>query len=102
MTAQPACSVTEVPEGTAHRVVIEGVPIAVVHTEGQWFAVSDICSHADVSLAEGDVDGCTLECWLHGSRFDLRTGRPSGPPATTPVPIYPVSVEGDTVFVTVA
>jgi 3-phenylpropionate/trans-cinnamate dioxygenase ferredoxin subunit len=102
MTAQPACSVTEVPEGTAHRVVIDGVPIAVVHTEGQWFAVSDICSHADVSLSEGDVDGCTLECWLHGSRFDLRTGRPSGPPATTPIPTYPVSVEGDTVFVTVA
>jgi 3-phenylpropionate/trans-cinnamate dioxygenase ferredoxin component len=102
VSAQPACSVAEVPEGTAHRVVIEGVPIAVVHTEGQWFAVSDICSHADVSLAEGDIDGCTLECWLHGSRFDLRTGRPSGPPATTPVPVYPVSVEGDTVFVTVA
>jgi len=102
MTAQPACSVTEVPEGTAHRAVIDGVPIAVVHTEGQWFAVSDICSHADVSLSEGDVDGCTLECWLHGSRFDLRTGRPSGPPATTPIPTYPVSVEGDTVFVTVA
>jgi nitrite reductase/ring-hydroxylating ferredoxin subunit len=96
------CTVSYVPEGTAHRVVVDGRPIAVVHTEGQWFAVSDICSHADVSLAEGDVDGCTLECWLHGSRFDLRTGRPSGPPATTPVPIYPVSVEGDTVFVTVA
>jgi 3-phenylpropionate/trans-cinnamate dioxygenase ferredoxin subunit len=102
MTGQPACSVADVPEGTAHRVVLDGVPIAVVHTEGQWFAVSDICSHADVSLAEGDVDGCTLECWLHGSRFDLRTGLPSGPPATTPVPVYPVSVEGDTVFVTVA
>jgi 3-phenylpropionate/trans-cinnamate dioxygenase ferredoxin subunit len=102
VSSQPACSVTDVPEGTAHRVVLDGVPIAVVHTEGQWFAVSDICSHADVSLAEGDIDGCTLECWLHGSRFDLRTGRPSGPPATTPVPVYPVSVEGDTVFVTVA
>ncbi len=102
MSPQPVCAVADVPEGTAHRVVVEGVPIAVVHTEGQWFAVSDICSHADVSLAEGDIDGCTLECWLHGSRFDLRTGRPSGPPATTPVPIYPVSVEGDTVFVTVA
>ncbi len=102
MSALPACSVTDVPEGTAHRVVLDGVPIAVVHTEGQWFAVSDICSHADVSLAEGDIDGCTLECWLHGSRFDLRTGQPSGPPATTPVPVYPVSVEGDTVFVTVA
>ena len=102
MSPQPVCAVVDVPEGTAHRVVVEGVPIAVVHTEGQWFAVSDICSHADVSLAEGDIDGCTLECWLHGSRFDLRTGRPSGPPATTPVPTYPVSVEGDTVFVTVA
>jgi 3-phenylpropionate/trans-cinnamate dioxygenase ferredoxin component len=102
MSPQPVCTVADVPEGTAHRVVVDGVPIAVVHTEGQWFAVSDICSHADVSLAEGDIDGCTLECWLHGSRFDLRTGRPSGPPATTPVPVYPVSVEGDTVFVTVA
>jgi nitrite reductase/ring-hydroxylating ferredoxin subunit len=102
VSAQPVCSVAEVPEGTAHRVVLDGVPIAVVHTEGEWFAVSDICSHADVSLSEGDVDGCTLECWLHGSRFDLRTGKPSGPPATTPIPVYPVSVEGDSVFVTVA
>ena len=102
MAAHPVCSVSEVAEGSAHRVVVDGAPIAVVHTEGQWFAVSDICSHADVSLAEGEVDGCTLECWLHGSRFDLRTGQPSGPPATTPVPVYPVSVEGDTVFVSVA
>ena len=82
--------------------VCDGESIAVVHTQGEWFAVSDICSHADVSLAEGEVDGCTLECWLHGSRFDLRTGVPSGPPAVAPIPVYPVSVEGDTVFVTVA
>ncbi|HYN57537.1 MAG TPA: bifunctional 3-phenylpropionate/cinnamic acid dioxygenase ferredoxin subunit [Motilibacterales bacterium] len=102
MTLQAACAVADVPEGTAHRVIVDGRPIAVVHTEGEWFAVSDICSHADVSLAEGDIDGCTLECWLHGSRFDLRTGAPSGPPATTPVPTYPVTVEDDTVFVTVA
>ena len=46
-------------------------------------------------LSEGEVDGCTIECWLHGSRFDLRTGQPSGPPATDPVPVYPVQVEGD-------
>ena len=102
MAAHPVCSVSDVADGTAHRVVVDGTPIAVVHTEGQWFAVSDICSHADVSLAEGEVDGCTLECWLHGSRFDLRTGQPSGPPATTAVPVYPVSVEGETVFVSVA
>ena len=102
MSAQPVCTVAEVPEGTAHRVILDGRPIAVVRTEDQWFAVSDICSHADVSLSEGEIDGCTLECWLHGSRFDLRTGQPSGPPATTPVPTYPITVEGDTVFVTVA
>lgn len=103
MTAELACTVEEVPEGTALRVVLDdGQAIAVVHTEGEWFAISDVCSHADVPLSEGEVDGCTLECWLHGSRFDLRTGRPSGPPATIPVPVYPVSVEGDTVFVTVA
>jgi 3-phenylpropionate/trans-cinnamate dioxygenase ferredoxin subunit len=102
VSAQPACSVADVPEGGVLRVVIDGRPISVVHSEGEWFAISDVCSHADVSLSEGEVDGCTLECWLHGSRFDLRTGRPSGPPATLPVPVYPVSVEGDTVFVTVA
>jgi 3-phenylpropionate/trans-cinnamate dioxygenase ferredoxin subunit len=103
MTAQPACSVDDVPEGTARRVVLDGGrAVAVVHTEGEWFAIDDVCSHADVPLSEGEVDGCTLECWLHGSRFDLRTGNPSGPPATTPVPVHPVSVEGDTVFVTVA
>ncbi len=102
MSVHPACSVGDVPEGTARRVVVDGEPIAVVHTQGEWFAVSDICSHADVSLAEGEVDGCTLECWLHGSRFDLRTGAPSGPPATTPIEVFPITVEGDTVFVTVA
>ncbi len=100
--ALPACSVADVAEGTARRVVLDGTPIAVVRSEGQWFAISDVCSHAEVPLSEGDIDGCTLECWLHGSRFNLRTGNPSGPPAAQPVPVYPVSVEGDTVFVTVA
>ncbi len=102
MSAHPVCSVTDLAEGTAQRFVVDAVPIAVVRSQGQWFAVSDVCSHADVSLAEGEVEGCTLECWLHGSRFDLRTGRPIGPPATSPIPTYPISVEGDTVFVTVA
>jgi 3-phenylpropionate/trans-cinnamate dioxygenase ferredoxin component len=81
-------------EGTARRVMVDGVPVALVRTEGQVFAVSDVCSHADVSLSEGEVDGCTLECWLHGSRFDLRTGQPTGLPATVAVPVYPVTIEG--------
>ena len=56
--------------------------------------VDDLCTHADVSLSEGDVDDGTVECWLHGSRFDLRTGEPTGLPATVPVAVYPVTHRG--------
>ena len=65
------------------------------------FAIQDLCSHAAVALSEGEVADCTVECWLHGSRFDLVTGRPTGLPATQPVPVYPVRVEGDSVLVSV-
>ena len=58
-----------------------------------------LCSHASIPLSEGEVDGCTLECWLHGSRFDVRTGKPTGPPATEPVPIYPVEVRDGDIYV---
>lgn len=85
----------ELEADTPKRVEVAGVPVALVHTEGEVFAVSDICSHANVSLSEGEVEGCAIECWLHGSRFDLRTGKPSGLPATRPVPVYPVKIEGD-------
>ncbi len=53
------------------------------------FAIHDECSHAAIPLSEGEVEGCEIECWLHGSRFDLRTGKPTGLPATEPVPITP-------------
>ena len=102
MTFRPVASDEELADGFPLLVHVDGVPVCLVRSEGEVFAIGDICSHGQVSLSEGEVDGCEIECWLHGSRFDLRTGRPSGPPATTPVPIYPVSVEGDTVFVTVA
>ena len=69
------------------------------HRDGDIHAVDDTCSHANVSLSEGELDGCTLECWLHGSRFDIRTGEPSGPPAIVPIDVYPVKVEDDDVFV---
>ena len=59
------------------------------------------CSHAAVALSEGEVEGCTVECWLHGSRFDLRTGKPTGLPATEPVATFPVEVRGTEVYVDV-
>ncbi|MDG4811353.1 non-heme iron oxygenase ferredoxin subunit [Micromonospora sp. WMMD1120] len=91
------CSTEDVPKGTAISADVDGTPIALVHGEdGTFYAAYDECSHASVALSEGEVDGCTLECWLHGSRFDLRTGEPTGLPATEPVPVYPVEVrDGD-------
>ena len=80
--------------GQPRRVVIDDVPIALVRVDDEVFAVNDVCSHAEVSLSEGEVSGCQIECWLHGSRFDLRTGEPSGPPAFEPIPTYPVDIEG--------
>ena len=90
----------DVAKGAAISVEVDGTAIAVVHADDDnFYAVRDECSHAAVALSEGEVDGCTLECWLHGSRFDLRTGAPTGLPATVPVPVYPVEIRDGFVFV---
>ena len=77
--------------------------IAVARHEGpgmtEVFAIQDLCSHAAVPLSEGEVDDCTVECWLHGSRFDLRTGKPTGLPATEPIATFPVDVRDGDVYV---
>jgi len=93
------CALSDVPEEGAIRVQLGGRPVCIVRSRGEVFALSDVCSHADVALSEGDVEGGQIECWLHGSLFDLRTGQPSGLPAVRPVPTYPVTVEGENVLV---
>ena len=96
-----ACAVNDVSDGNAIRVMLDGVPVAIVRSDGEIYAIHDVCSHANVALSEGEIEGRTLECWLHGSRFDLVTGAPTGLPATQPVPVYPVKIEGDDVYVAV-
>jgi 3-phenylpropionate/trans-cinnamate dioxygenase ferredoxin subunit len=96
-----ACALAEIPEDGALAVEVGDEPVAIVRAEGEVFAIRDVCSHAEVPLSEGEVDGCTIECWLHGSRFDLRTGKPTGMPATEPVPVYPVKIEGDDVLIAI-
>jgi len=94
------CAVADVPKGSAKAIAVEDVEIALVHADDDnFYAVYDECSHAAVPLSEGEIDGCTLECWLHGSRFDLRTGEPTGLPATEPVPVYPVEVRDGDVYI---
>ena len=95
------CGVGDVAGGTALRVDVADRDVAVVRDGEDWYAIDDECSHAAIPLSEGDVEGCEIECWLHGSRFDLRTGKPSGPPATEPVAVYPVKIDGDDVLVDV-
>ena len=94
------CSTEDVPKGTAVRAVTGELELAVVHAEDDnFYAVYDECSHAAVALSEGEIDGCTIECWLHGSRFDLKSGEPTGLPATEPVPVYPVEIRDGDVYV---
>lgn len=94
-----ACAVSELPDEGAVRVEVEGVPLVVVRSEDDVFALYDECSHAQVALSEGEVYDGTIECWLHGSCFDLRTGKPTALPATKPVPTYPVKIDDDDVLV---
>jgi 3-phenylpropionate/trans-cinnamate dioxygenase ferredoxin subunit len=80
-----------------------GVPIALFHTDDdEFFAVDDTCTHQDASLADGWLEGCEVECPLHASRFDLRTGAVDAPPAKLPIRTHLVSVVDDTVYVTMS
>ena len=101
MTFELVGPADEVAKGAVISAEIDGIDIAIVHADDDnFYAVRDECSHASIALSEGEIDGCTLECWLHGSRFDLRTGHPSGLPATEPVPVFPVEVRDGDVYVT--
>ena len=94
-----ARALSEIPDDGVIGVEVDGEPVAVAKAEGEIYAIRDVCSHAEVPLSEGDIYDRTVECWLHGSCFDLRTGKPTGLPATEPVPVYPVKIEGDDVYV---
>jgi 3-phenylpropionate/trans-cinnamate dioxygenase ferredoxin subunit len=82
------------------RVDVEGIPICLARlASGELFAVNDMCSHEDIELSDGELDGDDVECPAHGSRFNVRTGDVSGLPAEDPVATYPVTVEDGEIFV---
>ena len=89
---------SDIPVGESVRV--QGrVAIAVFNVDGELFAIDDTCTHQDASLSDGWLEGCAVECPLHAACFDLRTGRPSGPPAKTPVRTHRVVIEDGLVYV---
>lgn len=100
MSAQKVLNLSDLEQDTAVRVVVDDVPIAVVmDANGEVHAIGDTCTHGDISLADGFVEGEALECWAHGSQFSLRTGRPLNLPAYEPVPVYEVVIDGDDVLI---
>ena len=96
-----ACALAELAQDSALAVEVDGEEVAVVRSGDRYYAIADLCSHAAVPLSEGDVVDGTIECYLHGSLFDLETGKPTGLPATQQVAVYPVLVEGDDLLVDV-
>ncbi|MCE0487616.1 non-heme iron oxygenase ferredoxin subunit [Ornithinimicrobium sediminis] len=94
------CTLDDLPEVGAVLAVVDGRRIAIARdSAGDVHAIDDTCSHANVSLSEGEVEDGTIECWLHGSAFDLTTGQPTSLPATTPIAVHTVQIEGDVVYV---
>jgi 3-phenylpropionate/trans-cinnamate dioxygenase ferredoxin component len=94
------CGRDELEPGSARKFEVNQYKVALVRIDDDYYAIGDTCSHEDYSLSEGEVlcEDCEIECWKHGSTFDLRTGEPRSLPATRPVPVYEIRVEGDDVL----
>ncbi|MEY3889579.1 MAG: hypothetical protein RLZZ90_812 [Actinomycetota bacterium] len=93
------CAVEDIKLGKAIRVKVGDLAIAVVRTKaGEIKAISDTCSHGEISLSEGFVDNETIECWAHGAKFSLETGAALTLPAFEPVPVYEVIIENDDIY----
>jgi 3-phenylpropionate/trans-cinnamate dioxygenase ferredoxin subunit len=88
---------SELLENKPRQIMINQTPVCVVRIKDEVFAVADTCSHAEASLAEGDITDYKIECWLHGAEFDLRTGKALTPPAVEPLETFSVIDNGDTV-----
>lgn len=101
MTFERVASLSDVPADEALAVTVDQYDVAIARDGDEVFALQDLCSHAAVSLSEGEVADCTIECWLHGSTFDLRTGKPTTFPATEPVATFPVEVRDGDIYVDV-
>ena len=107
--AEPGAPVTPVTLGSTSAVPQSGLTtfdadghdVDVANVDGTFYAFSDVCTHLRCSLAEGELDGTTVKCICHGSRFDVSTGEVLRGPAKRPIQVYPVRVEGDALVVDV-
>lgn len=101
MSWQEVARLSDIPDDEGFRVEVAGRAIALFKYEGEVFAIDDICTHAEASLATGFLDDCQIECPLHQACFDIRTGKVTQGPATEDVRSYPARVENGAVLLDV-
>lgn len=103
MALHKVAEINEIPDGGCKRVLIKRQKISVFNCGGgEYYAIDDTCTHADASLAEGQMlDGCKVACPLHGAIFDIKSGAALTLPAVTPVETYKVTVDGTAIMVEV-
>ncbi len=94
-----ACGLADLAENSPAHADACGYPVCLVRSGQGLYALRDECTHESVPLSEGEVTDGAIECWLHGSRFDLATGRALSPPATRPVAVLGVRVKDGEVYV---
>ena len=90
---------SDVAPGAVRVFVVEGQDVAVANVDGQLYAFADVCTHDGGPLAEGELDGCAIECPRHGARFDIATGQVLSMPAVVPIPVYDLKTDGDEIKV---
>ncbi|MFT5107715.1 MAG: 3-phenylpropionate/trans-cinnamate dioxygenase ferredoxin subunit [Verrucomicrobiales bacterium] len=86
---------TDLEEGQGKCFVVNDHKIAVFKSEGEFYAMDDLCTHADAPLSDGWVNKGCVACPWHGAEFDLKTGAAMTPPASSPVKTYPVTIDGE-------
>lgn len=87
--------VSDIPPGQVKQVEVEGEPVGVYNIDGNFYAVSDTCTHAQAYLSEGTVEGNVVTCPWHGAQFDIKTGKNLKMPAPAPLATYQIKIEGD-------
>ena len=95
----PVAKLSDVPEGAAVRVVVDGVEVLLCNAEGTIYALEDVCTHDGAPLDQGELEGDRIVCPRHGATFNVRTGAALTLPAVMPLPTYTVRIEGDDIYV---
>lgn len=93
------CKTSDVDEGSARKVDIHGLSLAVFNLNGAYYVMDDACSHGPGSLSEGYIQGDMIECDFHNGGFNIKTGEVMEPPCLIPQKVYQVIVRDETVFI---